>query len=181
MWWEHLDFASSKINALLLSSVPLLQQNAEKCVFHTQQAKHAQENYNHANTSIIWCLQLTVHELYWLEIQMWFVTRLCRTRRTGGHSHEAPPLSLQNWDHSTTSPSGSWRCSTATSSWGASSGATTSTDPPLEPSQLQDNLLHGLPVSKGQHFTQIFLLCFLYDINHVWLCRDSIRRREKWH
>lgn len=168
MWWEHLDFASSSINAHLLSSVSLLQQNAEKCVFHRQQVKYAQENYNHANTSIIWCFQLTVHVLCWLEIQMWFVTRLCRTRRTGGHRHHsATKLHLCHSKPETTAQppppvtAGSGHCSTASSSWGASSGATTSIDPPLEPSQLQDNLLRKLPASKGQHFTQIFFVTYI--------------------
>lgn len=145
MWWEHLDFASSNINAHLLRSVSLLQQNAEKCVFHTQQVKHAQENYNHANTCITWCFQLAVGVLCWLEIQMWFVTG----RAQAPFSHQAPPLPLQSWAHSTVScpcvTAGSWHCSTAITSW----GATTSTDPPLEPSQLQDNLRHKCQAAKG--------------------------------
>lgn len=174
MWWEHLDFASSNINAHLLRSVPLLQQNAEKCVFHTQQVKHAQENYNHANTFIIWCFQLTVHVLCWLEIEVWFVTGTAQAP----FSHQAPPLPLWGWDQGTTScppvTAGSWHCSTAIrchhKHWS-----------PLQPSQIQDYLRDKLPGSKGQHFTPIFLLCFLYDRNHVWFCRGSSTRREKWH
>lgn len=176
MWWEHLDFASSNINAHLLSSVSLLEQNAEKCVFHTQQVKHAQGNYNHANTFIIGCFQLTGHELCWLEIQMWFVTR---TRRAGRaqvpFSHQAASLPVQNWEHSSASQLSlchSWLLALP-SLQGCLSSATTSTEPPLEPFQLQDNLRQQTG-SKGEHFALIVLLCLLYDINH---CRE----REKWH